>query len=341
MIKFPLCPLGVICSLLLSIALIMPAGAIELDPVGSSSGTVTVTNGDSVFIHGIATGQPRNGLQLWIISHNYLKVTTLAVNDDDTYQYELKPADTQNLASGQYFFLVQHPMMNGQFDIVYNPSDGTIVNRQLGGGTGKEIFKLSGAGSLQGPDSAQALVDAIGSQNIDDTFATYSFFISPPAAFINPVGDQYVGDQFTLSGSTNLATGDELMVEVISSSFKPTDKSQSGEFSGISGVVKVVPGSGGYNRWSFDIDTTTFKPDEYIVRVSGIVQDVTASTYFTLLEGPRPVTSTATVTATGTPADRTTTLLPTTMATTPRSPLPGWIAAGALLAAGAYAGKKE
>lgn len=163
MIKFPLCPFGVVCLLLISIALIMPAGAIELDPVGSSSGTVTVTNGDSVFIHGIATGQPRNGLQLWIISHNYLKVTTLAVNDDDTYQYELKPADTQNLASGQYFFLVQHPMMNGQFDIVYNPSDGTIVNRQLGGGTGKEIFKLSGAGSLQGQDSAQALVDAIGS----------------------------------------------------------------------------------------------------------------------------------------------------------------------------------
>jgi hypothetical protein len=321
---------GGACVILICLGLILPAGAVELDPVGSSSGTVTIANGAPGFIHGIATGQPRNGLQLWIISHNYLKVTTLAVNDDDTYLYELKPADTQNLASGQYFFLVQHPMVNGQFDIVYDPSSGTIINRQLG--TGKEIFKLSGSGSLQGPDSAQALVEAIGSQNIDDTFATYSFFISPPAAFINPVGDLYAGDKFTLSGSTNLAAGDELMIEVVSSSFKPTDKSQSGEFSGTSGVVKVVPGSGGYNRWSFDVDATAFKPDEYIVKVSGIVQDVTASTYFTILIGPRPVTATATVTATVTTAVPTTTLLPATMATTPRSPLPCGIAALALLA---------
>ena len=188
-----------VCLLLFGIAFVaIPAGAVDLDPVGSaSSKTVTIANGDSVFIHGIATGQPRNGLQLWIISHNYLKVTTLNVNDDNTYLYELKPADTLNLASGQYFFLVQHPMMNGQFDIVYNPSTGKIINKQLGNGNGMEIFTISGSGSLQGPDSAQALVNAIGSQNIDDTFATYSFFISPPNAFINPIADHYVGDKFT------------------------------------------------------------------------------------------------------------------------------------------------
>src|SRR5512137_1543539 len=185
MTKNPLCrTVGCICLSLICIALIMPAGALDLDPIGSaSSNTVTIANGDSVLIHGIATGQPRNGLQLWIISKNYLKVTTIAVNDDDTYLYELKPADTQNLASGQYFFLVQHPMMNGQFDVVYNPSTGEIINKQLDGGRGMEIFTISGSGSLQGPDSAQALVNAIGSQNIDDTFATYSFFISPPNAF--------------------------------------------------------------------------------------------------------------------------------------------------------------
>jgi hypothetical protein len=330
---------GWACIILICIALILPAGAVELGQAGSSPGTVTIASGDPVFIHGIATGQPLNGLQLWIISHNYLKVTTLAVNDDDTYLYELKPADTMNLASGQYFFLVQHPMVNGRFDIVYDPSSGTIINRQLG--TGREIFRLSGSGSLQGPDSAEALVNAIGSQNIDDTFATYSFFITPPAAFIHPVGDLYAGDQFTLSGSTNLAAGDELMIEVVSSSFSPTEKSRSGEFSGISGVVKVVPGSGGYNQWSFDVDTTAFRPDEYIVKVSGIVQDVTASAYFNIRSGPRPVTATATVTATGTTAVPATTLLPATMATTPRSPLPCGIAAGALLAVWAYTRKKE
>ncbi len=321
-----------VCLFIIGIALIaIPAGALDYEPVGSpSSNTVTIANGDSVFIHGIATGHPRNGLQLWIISHNYLKVTTLAVNDDNTYEYELKPADTRNLATGQYFFLVQHPMINGQFDIIYDRASGKIINRQLGNGNGMDIFTISGAGSLQGPDSAQALVNAIGSQYIDDTFATYSFYISPPTALINPIGDRSVGDKFTISGSTNLAAGDDLMVEVISSSFKPTEKSQSGEFSGSSGKVKVVPGSGGYNRWSFSVDATTFKPDEYIVKVSGITQDVTASTYFSIVNVLPPTSVTTMATLPATTAILTTTFPPLPVKTTPQSPLPIWIALGAL-----------
>lgn len=318
---------GYACLFLMCIALIVPVSAVELEPVGSGSDIPTIANGDSVYIHGIATGQPRNGLQLWIISHNYLKVTTIPVNSDDTYLYELKPADTTNLASGQYFFVVQHPMMNSQFDVIYDRSTGEVINRILGGG--KVIFKISGSGNLQGPDSAQALVQAISSQNIDDTFATYSFYISPPATLINPIGDHYVGDKFTISGSTNLAVGDELMVEVVSSSFKPTDKSQSGEFSGTSGAVKVVPGSGGYNRWSFDIDATAFKPDEYIVKVSAILQDVTASTYFNIINRP-PATQTTATTLPVSTTVLTTTLPPQTTPTTQRSPVPGVIALGAI-----------
>ena len=320
-----------ICLLLIGTALIAgPAGAVNLDASGSaSSNTVTITNGDSVFIHGIATGHPQKGLQLWIISHNYLKVTTFAVNDDNTYEYEFKPADTQNLASGQYFFLVQHPMMNGQFDIIYDRASGKIINKQLGEG-GMEIFTISGAGSLQGPDSAQALVNAIDSQNIDDTFATYSFYISPPTVLIDPIGDHNVGDKFTISGSTNLAADDDLMIEVTSSSFKPTEKAQSGEFSGLSKAVKVVPGSGGNNRWSIDVDSTTFKADEYIVKVSGITLAVTGSTYFNIVnESPRASATTA-VTVLDTPAVPTITLPPLTVTTTPRSPLPCWIAIGVL-----------
>jgi hypothetical protein len=319
------------CIFLLITLIALPICALELDPVGSSSSnTVTIANGDSVMIHGIATGHPRNGLQLWIISHNYLKVTTLAVNDDNTYLYELKPADTQNLASGQYFFLVQHPMMNSQFDIIYDQTSGKIINRQLGHGNGMEIFTISGSGSLQGPDSAQALVNAIGSQNIDDTFATYSFYISPPTALINPIGDHYVGDKFVISGSTNLAAGDELMVEVTSSSFKPTEKAQSGEFSGASGVVKVIPGSGGYNHWSFDVDATTYKPDEYIVKVSGITQDVTGSTYFNILNGHPPTSATTTVTVPDTTTFPITTLPAMAAATTTKSLLPCWVVIGAI-----------
>ncbi len=111
---------------------------------------------------------------------------------------------------------------------------------------------------------------AINNQNVDDSFTTVSFFMSSPATLIRPIGTKYVGDTFTITGSTNLAVGNTLMVEITSSSFKPTQKVQSGEFSGASGTVQVMPGTNGYNRWSFDVDSSTFRPDEYLVKVSGM-----------------------------------------------------------------------
>ena len=188
------------------------------------------------------------------------------------------------------FVVIQHPMMNGQFDVYYNPGTGQVINRVLGGGT--SIFQMSGSGSLQSPNSASALVQAISSQNVDDTFATASFFVSEPSAFINPIGTHSVGDRFTISGNTNLAVGDQLLVEIYSSSFNPTSKQQSGEFFGATGVVSVVTGTGSYNQWSFNVDTSTFKPDEYVVQVSGMLVDVTGSATFNVIQGPVTTIST-------------------------------------------------
>ena len=86
-----------------------------------------------------------------------------------------------------------------------------------------------------------------------------------PEIKIVPVTQKMVGDKFEVKGTTNLAVDDELLVEIYSSSFGPTPKEQTGEFSGASGTVKVVKGTEGFNTWSFPVDTTTFKPDEYIV----------------------------------------------------------------------------
>jgi trimeric autotransporter adhesin len=305
--------------LMLCAGVLLPAsGAITLTP-GDSVSSSAIANGDPVFIRGIATGHPQNGLQVWIIGYNYLKVDTVQVNEDNTYNYELKSSETQNLASGQYYVVVQHPMMNGQFDIIYAPGSGGVINRQLGNGT--RIFQITGPGSLQSPDAAYALVQAISNQNVDDSFSTVSFFVSSPEALIRPIGTKYVGDTFTITGSTNLDVGDSLMVEITSSSFKPTQKAQSGEFSGSSGTVQVMPGTNGYNRWSFDVDSSTFKPDEYLVKVSGVTVDVTGSTTFVLQKRPLTTVETiAVVTTTGTITSLPTTL-PLPVSTTQKSPL--------------------
>jgi hypothetical protein len=306
--------------LLVCVTLIIPpASSVTLSPGNSFAGAPTIANGDPVFIHGIATGHPANGLQIWLLGYNYVKISSVYTNADNTYEFELKSADTQNLAPGQYYVLVQHPMMNGEFDIFYDNSKGSVINRQLG--TGTSIFQLTGTGSLQTPDGANALMQAINSQNIDDTFATTSFIIGNPTAFIDPIGDHVVGDKFTITGSTNIAADNKLLVEITSSSFKPSQKQQSGEFSGSSGTVTIEPGIGGMNRWSFDVDASTFRPDEYLVRISGTVIEVTASTTFNIFEKlpttvktPVPVT---TVTIVSLPV----TIEPSPPPTTQKSPV--------------------
>jgi hypothetical protein len=64
--------------------------------------------------------------------------------------------------------------------------------------------------------------------------ATPGYYIT-----INPIGDRYVGEKFTITGRTNLPEGAEMLVQVYSSSFKPTQKSQSGEFSGTTGTARA------------------------------------------------------------------------------------------------------
>ncbi|MDD4136644.1 MAG: beta-propeller domain-containing protein [Methanoregula sp.] len=68
---------------------------------------------------------------------------------------------------------------------------------------------------------------------------------------INHIGDHYVGDRITITGQTNLAAYDQILVQVYSSSFKPTQKSQSGEFSGATGTVRASSSSSPSTSSSF------------------------------------------------------------------------------------------
>jgi hypothetical protein len=313
--------------LLFCAIVVIPSAAVTLTP-GSTS-TVSIANGDPVVISGIATGHPQNGLQIWVIGKNYVKISSVPVNEDNTYSYELKSSETQDLTSGQYLVIIQHPMMNGEFDIFYNAASGEVFNRQLD--TGKAIFLLSGPGSLQRPDAGYALMQAINSQNIDDSFTTIPFFVDTAVSLINPIGNRYVGDTFTLSGSTNLAAGNDLLVEIYSSSFGPTRKVEGSGFSGSSGTVTVIPGTNGYNTWSYFVDTSTFRPDEYLVKVSGVTRDVTASATFTVTERniaavttPSPFTSPTPLMSNETPAT-----IPPTQPPVTQSPLSViWIITG-------------
>ncbi len=337
--------------------------------VSATASQSTVAQGDPIYITGTAQGQPSKGVQIWILGKNFAYVGSQSVNSDSSFSYEVEGATTAGLATGQYFVVVQHPMENGVFDVqAVPPPQNTISGQSSAGQTsivytdspnnpgyfpssannlvgfnGTVDFSLTGSGALQGSNAAEALVQAINSPNVDDTYTKLQFLVETPTITIDPIGDRSVGDKFTITGETNLAVGDNVLFTIYSSSFQPTDKTQSGEFSGASGTVAVTQGTNGLNAVSFDVDASTFKPDEYLVTASSvglpISSQATGTALFNVLEpGTTTVapTSVATVMTTAAP-----TMVPTQMATTvapTKTPTqPGFGALVAVIGLGAVA----
>ena len=216
--------------------------------VTANASASVVAQGDELKITGVAEGKPTN-LAVWMFGTNLYLADSATVRDDGTYSYTVSRGTTQNLATGQYFVVIQHPMYNGQFDVAPVTEGGVTRVYDTSG----NFFVADGPGRLQGSSAANALVDLINGPNIDDTIAKMSFAVEAASLNILPIPDKSVGDTFDVQGTTNLAPGDNLLVTITSSSFEPTDKSQASGFSGVSGSTKVVKGANG-NMFNFTVE---------------------------------------------------------------------------------------
>ncbi|KUK98978.1 MAG: hypothetical protein XE11_2815, partial [Methanomicrobiales archaeon 53_19] len=132
----------------------------------TSSGAV-IAKGDDLKLTGTAQGDP-DDVHVWIFGKN-LQITdkSATVEDDGSFEFELKGAETKDLSAGQYFVVIQHPMMNGEFDIFPGPTGSGLILGRPGSG-----FDTAGVriGGLQASDAANALIKALDSPNIDDTY---------------------------------------------------------------------------------------------------------------------------------------------------------------------------
>ena len=219
----------------------------------------------------------------------------------------------------------------------------TIAADASNGGTTAptQDFTISGPGALQGSNAAEALIQAINSPNVDDTYTKLQFLVETPVITINPIGDHAVGDKFTVTGTTNLAVGDNVLFTIYSSSFQPTDKSASGEFSGASGTVQVTQGTNGLNAVSFDVDASTFKPDEYLVTAQSVGlpgPGATGTALFNVLSVAPTTVAPTTVATIATPVPTTVATQPPTVVPTPTpTKTPGFGALVAVIGLGAVA----
>lgn len=301
--------------------------------ITATTSGATVAKGDDLTISGTAQGNPDDGVRIWIFGKNYygaenaLDVITANVESDGSFEED--NIDTSNLASGQYFVVVQHPMASGFGVVPGSDADSNSIFR-LGADGNPTVFVANLVG-LQASEAANALITALDSPYVDDTYVKLTFVIEEAQIFIDPIGDKAAGSTFTITGTTNLAVGDTLNVEVTSAAFQPTSKTEAAGFASVAGTAEVQQGDGA-NTWSFEVDGTSFKPDQYIVRVESIDTDTTATATFNVVEAVATTQPTPTTTVTGE-------VTPTATATTTATPTqsPGFGALLALAGLGAVA----
>jgi hypothetical protein len=132
-----------------------------------------ITKGQPFTVTGFAEGNP-GVVQLWIIGNNYVYDTTSPTYPDTSFSFNITPQLSENLPQGVYSFIIQHPMQNNQLDIV--ASGDWVKNPQLNNG-GMNLFRITGPGSLQGRDAAEALIAALNDPAVDDTYTEIPFVI--------------------------------------------------------------------------------------------------------------------------------------------------------------------
>jgi len=123
------------------------------------------------------------------------------------------------------------------------------------------LGETSAAGSFQ-----------VGGQFLGSDPSQTEITVGEPFLRMDDLITKRMGDQFLVTGTTNLPVGSDVIWEVVPS-VEP-DFPESGTFSGMMANSKVTKGSGDTNRISFALDTVLLSPGKYRITVSNVIGDV-------------------------------------------------------------------
>lgn len=254
---------------------------IEQPFVSATTSKSFVAQEDTLFFTGVAEGKPRKGLQIWIFGDNFFLLKKASVNPDASYTLRLTHDDSKVMAVGEYFAIVQHPMMNNEFDVYIDESNKKILSNYPKRGT--ELFSVEDLLKKKGIDAAIAIREALNNPNIDDTYTISTFNVEKPKIQFNNVEDKHVGEEITIAARTNLTVDTEVIFEF---SYKNSNSTE--RFPLIVPVliriIKVIKGERGWNLLSFNVDTKSFIPGKYLISASALNGIVTEPLYFNLIK---------------------------------------------------------
>ena len=236
-------------------------------------------------------------LRFYVFGNNKFAEGTITVEDDGTFEEDID-IDEDDYATGQYFLVLQHPMYDGEFNIgpladansdkVGNKDSYNIVLNTKGSyaddATDAKIDILFNTLNRQSANAAEALCQALDTQNIDDVYVKATFVVATPTASMNPVSDVTKGSKLVVSGTSNMAPGEIVTVEMLSTAFAAIPKESVNSASFMSLVTKVQDDG----TWEVTFDTTGLNVDEYTL--SATIGDIKTSAVIVKVTEGAPVT---------------------------------------------------
>ncbi|WP_319578491.1 DUF3821 domain-containing protein [uncultured Methanospirillum sp.] len=241
-----------------------------------------VAKGDSITLTGMSSGIGRGSVAVWIFGRNYFRYDQASVERDGYFEYEIPASQTGDMVAGQYVVIIQHPMTNGEFDIWPDGQRQLVLGRYPY--SGSPIFRVGGPGALMGSDAANALISALNSAYIDDTYTRWDIRVMSPKITLDSSSLRQDADgPVVIRGTTNLGAGKRLLIEVSDNRFAPTRKDLREDSYGFSGTAEILDGKG-ERQFSLTVPQGRLAPGEYRVMVQAVESEATASGLLTVTQ---------------------------------------------------------
>jgi len=237
-----------------------------------------VTKGDPFVLSGQAPYLNISTVKIWIFGRNSVSITNMSVMNNGSFNFTVSGDGTKSFKSGINRIILQYPGTGDNFEINTRADDnqGGVFDRE-----GHLLFRMESIRKnfIDGLEAAATLEREIMKPDIADTSTNATFIVEEPWIQINPVANHAAGDIFTVNGTTNLASGDEILMDFYPADYRPSENTR--DF--VPPTDYVREGICGNNTWSFDIDSGNFRQKEYIIRIGAVRQDAQASVSFFVL----------------------------------------------------------
>jgi len=98
---------------------------------------------------------------------------------------------------------------------------------------------------------------------------------------IDPIGDKFIGDKFSVIARTNIPVGEEILAEIATTSTHCTKAKC--YFVDENSIVKVVEDIDCFNKTIVNVNASTYKQNEYLVRERSATRNTSTYLLFNIL----------------------------------------------------------